>query len=1097
MAILDDSFHDDMIKQDPQFMEQFDNFAALIQKTGDNVEDALLLYSKRIGTQEQTREVLGAHRKAFSLGSAHEDNNLSTDQLRRQLQHEVSEESSAILSREIDSDGEEVLLCTKCALPLGDFAYSMDSCCLRAQGMHAECAAQLLVEDMRDADEMRLKMERKQKQECHDEYGVGWKREHIPRNARPASKLAMHEVPPGMVCLVLDEETNSVGIASTIEPALTVNLDYLSTALQVRRREGHEPVFSLDPLSSDKNSMQEKKFVPEWLVGTAAGEVLFQADYHLKELSMGEYEQPVIGMKSCSDYSDMFSEKNWSAREWFLVRKAEIQLSENNVLIPRVKMGVEAREQALRGDCLKDAQITRQDHPMVKYAEAFTRNFDLIAERKSVIYNLRELAKASTLAKYMLDSDIYLEDSWFDLAEEKDSPCSLEIPQLWNERFLSMVAVKDDRILPDTNNRTIGVYGGVEFGLDKFALTAQAPDQRRAPYKPATLGMPSRLGGFAPTKKEGLARSAFATSVPSLAARAPVAKGMGKGEPGAPSLSAAMPDFAGYSAAISAPAVKPRAPRFAMNFASLGMTPETEEVEPEKPRPRAVLVVPAGADAMRVPAQPPAVPVNLSIARPPSAMSALQPAGGLGISAVAPAAALSMPAMTRPGALATSTMPAGAMATSLALPAGSIGVQQPMMALSATGRQSTFSSRIAHRIPGAAASISAMPGAPRLQGVDLRLDSFDLSSPTRVSSETQLGSWGCDVKTLEECTDIGQAFWSCIDGSRNLFQEEDQALLKEIFHPKLSDRRMEGDCFVPPDASQSYVTKLKDLVKDEHSICQRRKEQFFSKTFVMSDPGPLFPGSWKTSFEIARGETPSHAPDDRSEGMLVPRPEYVGELLSSMLEVAVPIFDKRTEEGTRWRIYRLGSLEVRATQKMGDVDEIGAVFSVRARQGGNESLRRCAPQEKIVKAIQYVERAAGSASQCRQKSNRQYFLVLETEKGHRVVTERIADGSATWEEDPEDLDDRISLAKAVGSRKSKREVLIQDLQQHRITASKLEPASPAHTTSASERKRFVRNAFACATGVAVSNTSAEAASPNGKPKPSTKSLWWMAGPLKS
>merc|ERR1719386_126441 len=108
-----------------------------------------------------------------------------------------------------------------------------------------------------------------------------------------------------MVCLVLNEWDLSVRMASTVDPAAAVNLDYLSTALQVRRKEGHEPVFSLEPVDAqDKHAMQQKVFVPEWLEGTSAGDVLFQSDYHLKELSMGEYQQPIVGMRSSFDFSD-------------------------------------------------------------------------------------------------------------------------------------------------------------------------------------------------------------------------------------------------------------------------------------------------------------------------------------------------------------------------------------------------------------------------------------------------------------------------------------------------------------------------------------------------------------------------------------------------------------------------------------------------------------------------------------------------------------------------------------------------------------------------------------------------------------------------
>merc|ERR1719352_357711 len=110
-------------------------------------------------------------------------------------------------------------------------------------------------------------------------------------------------------------------------------------------KEGREPFFSLDPVDpTSANTMQFKRFEPHWLAGTSVGEVLFQADYHLKELSMGEYEQPVVGMKSCFDLAEdkSFEDDSWRAREWFVIRDAEVRLSEDSVLLPCVKMGVEA-----------------------------------------------------------------------------------------------------------------------------------------------------------------------------------------------------------------------------------------------------------------------------------------------------------------------------------------------------------------------------------------------------------------------------------------------------------------------------------------------------------------------------------------------------------------------------------------------------------------------------------------------------------------------------------------------------------------------------------------------------------------------------------
>ena len=53
------------------------------------------------------------------------------------------------------------------------------------------------------------------------------------------------------------------------------------------------------------------------------------------------------------------------------------------MLIPFVKMGVEARETEFGPRGMVDKKCTRTNHPLVKFAESFTHNFDLIAERKS------------------------------------------------------------------------------------------------------------------------------------------------------------------------------------------------------------------------------------------------------------------------------------------------------------------------------------------------------------------------------------------------------------------------------------------------------------------------------------------------------------------------------------------------------------------------------------------------------------------------------------------------------------------------------------------------------------------------------------------
>merc|ERR1719253_1195200 len=205
--------------------------------------------------------------------------------------------------------------------------------------------------------------------------------------------------------------------------------------------------------------------------------------------------------------------------------------------------------------------------------------------------------------------------------------------------------------------------------------------------------------------------------------------------------------------------------------------------------------------------------------------------------------------------------------------------------------------------------------------------------------------------------------------------------------------------------------KLRALVKEEQLVRDQRKECFLGKQFVMSDPGSLFPRSWMPSFDVVRAAV--HMPESLPQGILQSRPEYkkghVATLLAHILNVSAPVFDKCTEDGMRFRAYRIGSLDVRTTQEIGDKEEIGAVFSICARSGKTILNRKPLKEdEELSKVTEYVEASLDPNSlqlRC------QYYIVLETVRGEKIVTERLRDGKVTWEQDPEDLDDRSSLAK--------------------------------------------------------------------------------------
>lgn len=597
---------------------------------------------------------------------------------------------------------------------------------------------------------------------------------------------------------------------------------------------------------------------------------------------MGEHQQPVVGMRSCFDFSEEEGHfQDWNAREWFMVRQAEIQVSEDSVLLPSVKMGVEAREQVMGASGLEDVRVTRPDHPLVKYGETFTENFDLIAERKSVVHHLRELAKASVMAKFLLDAEVNVEESWFQYAGgEGYAACCLEIPQLWNERYRSQIQVQDGKIVDagKASSKSVnGVYGGVEFGLDKFDLAEPKTWRLRAAIAPAT---------------------------PMTGARLPAPRGV--------------------SAAVLTTTLA-----------------------------RATRAVPTAAG---VPAA---------------------------------AAALAVP-------------------------------------------------RFSKRVKGVGAA----------RGVDLNLDKFDLSSPEQVAAQA--------MQSGEASGAIAGAFWAIVDGdSASVFKEEDRCLLRDIFNPSLSDRREEGDCFVPPDTTLSYVEGLRSLVKQEAAAREARKDHFLSKSFEISDAGPLFPSSWKSSLEIERAGALPQGRELRARSDF----KAAAPVFEQALKSAAPVFDKRTEDGARYRIYRFGgSVEVRTTQEHDGKETIGVIFSCVAQQAASKC--QVHEEEQVVKVTEYVE-SGKKANMTAQPLQYHSYAVLETSLGNTILTEMLSDGTLAWEENPDDLEDRNSLAKVIRAADcSGAGVAVGSLKSYQA----MEAPKTGSVATPSQCKHYVQGVYCLASG---------------------------------
>mmetsp|Transcript_46297 Transcript_46297/g.83480 ORF Transcript_46297/g.83480 Transcript_46297/m.83480 type:complete len:935 (-) Transcript_46297:14-2818(-) len=825
----------------------------LINDISEEEKEALQRYEEKFGEARDGSRP-GYNRKSFPWYVAHpkgeEASKESLEAAARAVVAQQQERKAKL--REVDADGEQFQICQRCSLPLGE-------CCYEGQDgahVHAECMAQIMLQEVQDKEAKLVHEQTEKKLESRLEHCIGWRTSSVPKNEMIAKQLGCSPAPKGLCSLVYDEVAKTVRIAATHEPTASVNLEYLLLALKVRRHACREPLFSLDPVDPQniEKTPQKKRYEPDWLSGTSVGDIMFQADYFLKELALGEYTMPVVGMLSVFDWSEVQDAvRTWAGREWFVVKKAEVRLAEDKTLIPYVKMGVEAREQVMGKNGLEDAPITGANHPLKRFAEAFTRNFDLIAERKSVVFHLRELAKASVMAKFLVDSKAHVESTWYDLAEELVKSATpdahQEIPQLWNMRGNSRIQLKDGKLLDSETgmySSCHAIYGGVEFGLDRFELA-----QRHA----------------------------------------------------------------------------------------------------------------------------------------------------------LPGAALQQQ-----------------------------GLQS--MSLGPTGRPMFMPQRF---------QLSQRGEMP--QGVDLNLDKFGLSSIERFNGCLPPCSAAFD--SPESRVILGRAFLRSLQHASWNMEDDKKKVLNGVFNPALCDRTEEGDMFTPPDPNMQYVTKLESLVKEEEALLEKRKLIFFDTSFVVGSAGPYFPRSW-TSRHLIEGLTV-----ERSLVKLQVDASFQKSLAEDILPAAAPEFSKVTEDGVTFRIYSIGSLEIRTTQAASGSEEVGAVFSRRAqtwKPAAGKNRREALETEKLVKAKFYVETVEASSEIASSLDKCHYFVVLETDKGNIILTEKLADGSTTWVVNPENIEDRNSLAKLLGTVEGKDEgATVEKLKISQISFNKA-----SGKASSCEKKRYAR-----------------------------------------
>jgi len=251
-------------------------------------------------------------------------------------------------------------------------------------------------------------------------------------------------------------------------------------------------------------------------------------------------------------------------------------------------------------------------------------------------------------------------------------------------------------------------------------------------------------------------------------------------------------------------------------------------------------------------------------------------------------------------------------------------------------------------------------------------------------------------------------------------------LLKEVFNPHLSDRRGEAEAFVGPDLSDSYMAKLEHLVAAEGRARQHRLDHFASTDFRIDAAGPLFPPTWTSSVALAA--------DQELDGSQLERCLFEDEEQLEVIKVAAELsFDRNTEDGLRFRIYRHDSGEVRTTTGPDGKEVVRAAFSL-----GSPDPCTILGREPIAKVTHYVCVDKRSTAN---KPIPRYYLLLELCSGMAIVTEKLANGTVVWEELPPNLARRLAGSKVMRSVLCGPAVTVSDIRQYATAQSSAVAAS--------------------------------------------------------
>lgn len=258
---------------------------------------------------------------------------------------------------------------------------------------------------------------------------------------------------------VFDEKTQQViliGKKSIHLPEM--RFDDLAVAIQsIYGLKGHS---SQDPGISIEPALDRDEMIVRYLgatFGTEFGKVLFDGDYALKMIFLGQYPCHVPGFLSIKERRRLYEQmapQFFSMRTWIVPERISLAQSTDgsSMLFETVKMRCLSEDMA-------DGQIIKFP-PHEAFAQHFTDNYDAIAAEYPIFTEVKRLGQITGVVKWLKDSNIPFDLSFFE--SYGPNPCStpLSVP-MFKEEFNHV------------SGTTLNIQGGIDLILNSQNFTVR------------------------------------------------------------------------------------------------------------------------------------------------------------------------------------------------------------------------------------------------------------------------------------------------------------------------------------------------------------------------------------------------------------------------------------------------------------------------------------------------------------------------------------------------------------------------------------------------------------------------------------------------